>query len=260
MTEREVSRIGGVADSADSVLGDTNPEMQQPDYLPPKPAYLKSELGELTFRDLQSRRNRLDNQFARDLLAKLWQEVEDSGLLKDQSFLQNRNPVRLSEVMEGNIPRLQNLLERLRAEHLGVLLLGHEEEVLTRLNALHPLQRMLMPARMPVDNTGRVRLLIDYAENITVPFHRTSHAFRRAGLITLLVCVSLAMILIPILVGDDFNFSTVFSQFPTWYILSITAFRRNHTGLRALALYISLSDEFASDDYGVELHAEDSLP
>ncbi|MCB1218417.1 hypothetical protein KDL44_13590 [bacterium] len=260
MTELERGRTAGQAGIGNYQLDSSDPELEQPNYLPPKPGYLKSELGELTFRDLQARRDRLDNQFARDLLGKLWKQVEDSGLLKDQSFFQNRNPVRLSEVMESNIPRLQDLLKRLRGEHLGVLLLGHEEEVLTRLNALHPLQRMLMPARMPVDNTGRVRLLIDYAENITAPFHRTSHAFRRAGLITLLVCVSLAMILIPVLVGDDFHFSTVFSQFPTWYILSITAFRRNHTGLRALALYISLSDEFACDDHDAEPQAEDSLP
>ncbi|MCB1188221.1 hypothetical protein KDL29_13740 [bacterium] len=218
-----------------------------PNYLPAKPGYRIRLLQEYSVEELSARRMQIDNPYARDLLDRLWKAVEDSGLLRDRSFFQNGRGRLLSDFMPENIEKLQNLLHRLRGEHIGVLILGHEEEVLTRLATLHPLQRMFMPPKMPVDNAGRVRLLLDYVDCITPPFQRTSHAFRRAGLITLLAIISISMVLVPLIYGGWPHASNIFAQLPTLILMAVAGFRRNHTGVRALALYISLCDEFATE-------------
>jgi hypothetical protein len=219
-----------------------------------KPGYTPEQLRDMTVADLKARIGKIDNQQARNIAFKLW------SLLENQ-YRNQYGQLAISDTHSvaalNRWPRhgLLRLLEQLRRIDFGDMIAEGPQRLEEQLQSLHPFIRFLQPPARLRLSFDSAEYLLRYLEFYLDPARQIPESFIRSWIFTLGM---LASYLLPAwliyLLRDAPRRGWIFSGLVLLMILgtllSVLAIA-GHSQRRAIALYISFTDEFVNDEAGL---------
>ncbi|MCB1188228.1 hypothetical protein KDL29_13775 [bacterium] len=219
-----------------------------------KPGYSISDLQDMTVGELKGRIGRISNQQARHIAVRLWQHVEqDSGGGDSRKSTVSRDHVSVHKIANWNQQALLNMLDQMRKVHFGQLLASDPEAFED--SASKKESNILF---RPLWNTARTTF--NSADKLYRNMER--HAYGGRAIPGHVSAYFRLIIFLPLLVGAILLGGKLRSQYEIHegiMFLYAVIFSFAMVGLfympmyllrlhRALALYISFTDEFIDDE------------
>ncbi len=216
-----------------------------------KPHYIRQDLDMMSVACLRERVGRISNQQARHLAIGIWQQVQGCYRGLDRGQLADRRSV--AQALGWRPGQLVGLLERMQRASFGQVVLEGPEGMNEYLEGLHPMLRLFMPASQltrSFDTAARMtRFLEFYVEGSQPVPHSFYNALKlMGGIVLALGLVALAAWYLKPIHSPP---PLLIAGLAVPPILLLLCSMREYTAFfrrRALALYISFTDEFMDDE------------
>lgn len=215
-----------------------------------KPGYTPQQLRGITVADLKARIGRIDNQQARNIAYKLWTLLENHyrNQYGQLAITDSSTVAALNRLPRSGLPRL---LEQLRRIAFGDMIADGPQRLEQHLDSLHPLIRFLQPPAKVRHSFDSARHLSHYLEFYVDPARQVPESFIRGWIFTLGMLTSYALPgWLGYLLRDAPQRGWIFSGLVQLMILGTflsVLVIAGYGQRRALALYISFTDEFVDN-------------